>query len=135
MSCTLYLKEDEMKIAMEKSLGYHGNHKKFLRVCMILGDAVSKLRTFVWILNPLSRSITWYLFILKASYLVKWPTSTWSFMWWCQFIRLVKIWNTPQFPNEFQNDQFYSKIEEWRGRKRRKWMLERDTPTLQSSMR
>ena len=39
---------------------------------MILGDAVSKLETFVWILNPISRSITWCLFILKASYLVIW---------------------------------------------------------------
>ena len=37
---------------------------------MILGDAVSKLKTFVRILNHISRSITWSLFILKASYLV-----------------------------------------------------------------
>ena len=37
---------------------------------MILGDAVLKLETFVWILNHISRSITWSLFILKASYLV-----------------------------------------------------------------
>ena len=42
-----------------------------LRVYMILGDAVSNLLTFVWILNHISRSITWSLFILKASYLVK----------------------------------------------------------------
>ena len=26
---------------------------------MVLGDAVSKLETFVWILNHISRSITW----------------------------------------------------------------------------
>ena len=58
---------------------------------MILTDAVSKLETFVWILNHISRSITWSLFPLKASYLVKWPMWTWSFMW------LVKIWNSPQF--------------------------------------
>ena len=56
------------------------------RVYMVLGDAFSKLETFVWILNRISRSITWSLFTLKASYLVKWPISTWSFMWWCQFI-------------------------------------------------
>ena len=36
---------------------------------MVLGDAVSKLETFVWILNHISRFITWSLFILKASYL------------------------------------------------------------------
>ena len=59
---------------------------KKLRVYMILGHAVSKLETFVWILNHISRSITWSLFILKASYFVKWPISTWSFMWRCQFI-------------------------------------------------
>ena len=45
---------------------------------MILGDDVSRLETFVWVLNHISRSITWRLFILKASYLVKWPTLTWS---------------------------------------------------------
>ena len=45
---------------------------------MVLGDAVSKLETFVWILNRISRSITWSLFTLKASYLVKWRISTWS---------------------------------------------------------
>ena len=59
---------------------------KYFQSYMILGDAVSKLKTFVWILNHISRSITWSLFILKASYLVKWPISTWSFMWQCQFI-------------------------------------------------
>ena len=26
---------------------------------MVLGDAVTKLETFVWILNDVSRSITW----------------------------------------------------------------------------
>ena len=36
-----------------------------------LGDAVSKLKMFLWILNHISRSITWSLFILKSSYLVK----------------------------------------------------------------
>ena len=35
------------------------------------GDAFSKLETFVWILNCISWSITWSLFTLKASYLVK----------------------------------------------------------------
>ena len=58
---------------------------------MILGDAVLKLETFVWISTSLSRSITWPLFTLKASYLVKWPISTWSFMWWCQFIDLFSL--------------------------------------------
>ena len=39
---------------------------KKLRVYMVLGDAVSKLETFVWILNHISRSITLSLFTLKS---------------------------------------------------------------------
>ena len=35
---------------------------------MVLEDAVSKSDSFVWTLNHISRSITWSLFTLKASY-------------------------------------------------------------------
>ena len=31
---------------------------KFFSICMVLGDAMSKLETFVWISNYVSRSIT-----------------------------------------------------------------------------
>ena len=42
--CTYYLKEAEMKISIFAHFKeYHGNHKK-LRVYMVLGDAVSKIR-------------------------------------------------------------------------------------------
>ena len=68
---------------------------KILRVYMVLMDTVSKLETIVWILKHISRFIAWSLFILKASYLVKWPISTWSFMWWCQFIDLLKFETRP----------------------------------------
>ena len=34
---------------------------------MVLGDAVSTLEVFVWILNHVSRSITYSVFTLKAS--------------------------------------------------------------------
>ena len=34
------------------------------------GEAFSKLEMFVWILNHISRSITWSLYTLEASYLV-----------------------------------------------------------------
>ena len=55
-----------MKVAVLAHIKeYHGNHKKILRVNMVLGDAVSKLEMFVCILNHISRSITWPLFILK----------------------------------------------------------------------
>ena len=46
---------------------------------MVLGDAVSKLEMLVWILNCISKFITWSLLTLTASYLVKWPILTWSF--------------------------------------------------------
>ena len=62
----------------------------FLRVYMILEDAVSKLET--WILNHIS---TWSMFAVKASYLVKWSISTWSFMYWCQFIHWLKFETRP----------------------------------------
>ena len=62
---------------------------------MVLVDAVSKLETFVWILNHISMSITWSLFTLKASYSVKGPISTWSFMWWCQSIDWLKFETPP----------------------------------------
>ena len=64
---------------------------------MVLGDAVSKSETFVSILNPrhISRSTTLSLFTLKASYLVKSPISTWYFMWWRQFIDLLKFETRP----------------------------------------
>ena len=103
LSCTFHLKEDEIKIAMFAHFKeYHGN-QNILRIYMIVGGRCLKLKTFVWIFNHISRSITWSLFILKASYLVKWPISTWSFIWRCQFIDYLKFWNSPQFPDEFRN--------------------------------
>ena len=63
---------------------------------MVLGDAVSKLETFVWILNHISRSITWSMLNLKSSNLVKWPISTWSLMWWCQIIDWLKFETRPR---------------------------------------
>ena len=62
---------------------------------MVLGDAVSKLETFLSILSHIERSITWSLFTLKASHLVKWSISTWSFMWWCHFINWLKFETRP----------------------------------------
>lgn len=43
-----------------------------------LGDAILDV-TFIWILNHVSKSITWSLFNLKSSNFVKWPISTRSF--------------------------------------------------------
>ena len=58
-----------------KSLyGFGGRFFKIRDVCM---DFEPYFKIHTWSLS---------LFTLKASYLVKWPISTWSFMWWCQFI-------------------------------------------------
>ena len=62
---------------------------------MVLGDAVSRLQTFVWILNHVSRSITSFLFTPKASTLVKWQLWMPSFMWWCHFIDWLKFETRP----------------------------------------
>ena len=64
---------------------------------MVLGDAVTKLQRFVWIFNHVSRVITWSLFNLRAPNLVKWPISTWPFIWWCQFIDKFKFETRPSF--------------------------------------
>ena len=40
---------------------------KKIRVHMVLGDVVSTLKPFVWILNHVSRSTTCSLFTIKAS--------------------------------------------------------------------
>ena len=49
------------------------------------------------ILNHVSRSIiiTWFLFNLKAWNLIKWLISTWSFVWWCQFIDWLRFETRP----------------------------------------
>ena len=68
---------------------------------MVLGDDVSTLETFVWILNHVSRSITWFLFALKALNLVKWLILTWSFIWWGQFIDWLQFETRPSSPLNF----------------------------------
>ena len=68
---------------------------------MVLGDDVSTLETFVWILNHVSRSITWFLFALKAWNLVKWLILTWSFIWWGQFIDWLQFETRPSSPLNF----------------------------------
>ena len=71
------------------------------RVYMVLGDAVSKLETFV--------SICWSLITLEAPDLVKWPVwPTWSFIWCCQFIDWLIYWI--QFPVQFRNDNIDSSV-------------------------
>ena len=76
---------------------------------MVLGDDVSTLETFVWILNHVSMSITWFSSILGS---VLFPKSMklgqmnnlnviFHMVW--PVYRLVTIRNSPKFPVEFRN--------------------------------
>ena len=57
---TYYLKEAEMKIALFAHFKeYQRNHKNF-KSLYDFGGAVSKLEAFVWILNHISRSISYH---------------------------------------------------------------------------
>ena len=69
VNIALFISSFKQKV-QDKILQLPQNWWKILRVYMVLGDAFSKLETFVWILNRISRSITWSLFTLKATYLV-----------------------------------------------------------------
>ena len=76
---------------------------------MVLGDAVAKLETltFVWILSHVSRSITWSLLTLKASYVVQWSILTWFVMWGCQFIDWLKFETRPSSLLNFGTANLY----------------------------
>ena len=67
-----HLKEVEMNLITYACpfLRVSQKSRKNLSVYMVLGDAVSTLLTFVWILKHVSRSTTWSLFILKALFIL-----------------------------------------------------------------
>ena len=70
---------------------------------MVLGDDVSTLETFLWILNHVSKSITWFLFALKSMKLGQMTNLNVIFHMVGSVYRLVTIRNSPQFPVEFRN--------------------------------
>ena len=70
---------------------------------MVLGDDVSTLETFVWILNHVSKSITWFLFALKSMKLGQMTNLNVIFHMVGSVYRLVTIRTSPQFPVEFRN--------------------------------
>ena len=55
---------------------YQKNGKNIVKSFIVLEDAVTKLQTFVWIFNRVSRVLTSSLFNLRAPNLVKYPIST-----------------------------------------------------------
>ena len=60
-----------------------------------------EVETFVWILKHVLRSILWLLFNIKELTLVKQSITTWSFMWWCQIINWLNIFEN--FPSSLDN--------------------------------
>ena len=62
LSWTYYLEIVEMKITLFAYFYEYYKNLKILRVYIVLGDATSKLETFVWILNNVLRFVTWSLF-------------------------------------------------------------------------
>ena len=71
---------------------------------MVLGDDVSTLETFVWILNHVSMSITWFSSIRPKSMKLGQmnnPSVIFHMVW--PVYRLVTIRNSPKFPVEFRN--------------------------------
>ena len=67
---------------------------------MILGDAVSKLDTFVWILNRTLVSVH-----PKGIILGQMTNLNMIFHVEVSVYRLVKLWSSPQFPDELRNGQ------------------------------
>ena len=69
---------------------------------MVLGDDVSTLQTFVWILNHVSRS---NLVSIHPKSMKLGPMTNHNVIFHMvgSIYRLVTIRNSPQFPNEFQN--------------------------------
>ena len=81
--------------------------KKFKSLCGF-GGLFLKIRDVCMDFERrISRFITWSLFVLKTSYSVKWPISTWSFMWWCQFIDQLKFETRPSSLINFGTANLY----------------------------
>ena len=72
---------------------------------MVLGESFSKLETFVWIWNRISRSITWSL-LYKSIILGQMTNLNMISDVVVSVYRSAKIENSPQFPDEFRNCQF-----------------------------
>jgi len=60
-----------------------------------------EVETFIWIPKHVQRSIPWSPFNIKELTLVKWSITTWSFMWWCQIINWLNIFEN--FPSSLDN--------------------------------
>ena len=73
---------------------------------MVFGDAVSKLETFVWILNPYFKVHNLVSVYPKSIILGQMTNLNTIFRVVVPVYWFVKIWNSSQFPAEFRNGQW-----------------------------
>ena len=105
-SCTYYLKEVEIKIAMFAHFKeHHGNHKNFKSLygfwgrCFRIRDVCMdfelyfKVHSLVFV-HPKSIILGQMTNLIMIFHVV------------VSVYRFVKIWNSPQFPAELRNDQY-----------------------------
>ena len=72
---------------------------------MVLGDAFSKLETFIWILNHIFKVHNLVSIHHKSIILGQMTNPNMILNVVVSVYRLVKIWNSPLFPVEFRNGQ------------------------------
>ena len=72
---------------------------------MVLGDAVSKLETFVWILKPYFKVHNLVYVHPKSNILGQMTKLNMIFHLAVSVYRFIKIQNSPQFPAELRNGQ------------------------------
>ena len=77
---------------------------------MVLEDAFSKLETFVWILNPYFKARNLVSVYPKSIILGQMTNLNMIFHVVVSVYRLVKIWNSVQFPDEFRNGQLHPRL-------------------------
>ena len=76
---------------------------------MILGDGVSKLETFVWILNHNYFKVHSLVSVHPKSIIITQMTNLKTIFHVVKSVyQFVKIWNLPQFPAEFGKTNFSS---------------------------
>ena len=107
-SCTYYLKEAEMKMAMFPHFKeYHGNYKKCL---YDFGGRCLKIRDVCMDFEPYFKVHSLVSVHPKRIILVQMTNMDMIFHVVVSVYRFVKIWNSPQFAAEFRNGQYRGEI-------------------------
>ena len=109
LSCKFYLKEGEIKIAMFANFKeYHGNHKK-LKSLYDFGGRCLKIRDVCMDFEPYFKVHNLVSVHPKSIILGQMTNLNIIFHVVVSVYRLVKIWNSSQFPDEFRNGQLQAR--------------------------